>query len=461
VPQDNQYKLLTNNQHIETLPTRTVEPWQKDWIILLLLKILIGIFLPFFSDETYYWVWGKNLKLSYFDHPPFISWLFYLGTPLDHFLYASRLPTLILGHFTIWIWCAGIAKDYSSQQKKTLLWLLSVHALTGFGALVANPDVPFLFFWSLSILFYLRSIENPNSHKWSILLGAALGLGFTSKYLIALFVPIVFLHLVLSGKWRTVRWHQIIWPIVFGAIFSSCVWIWNYQNDWQSFRFQMHHGLGKKGWKLQWTTDFLLGTFALLFPPFVYIFFKDKVFKKICDFNVLLFSFLCLFFLYSTTGGDTELNWPLAVYPSFFFVLVPYLGKKSYRAFVGFFAIVGIVLISFVFLSPAISPHPRLNESVLYEEILAQAEKYQPLYTSTYQSASYFWFLKKRPFYKLRYSSRPDEYDSMAQSQPTTDSFYFLKEKYQNVPKEQLEFFNFEKVEDLTHNFEIYKATKR
>ena len=449
MPQDNLFKSLTK------------ERWQQDWWYLLAVKIVIGIFLPFFSDEAYYWVWAKNLKLSYYDHPPFISWLFYLGTPLENILFASRLPTLILGHLTIWLWCGGIAQKFSENQKRILFWLLSLHTLIGVGSLVANPDVPFLFFWSASILFYLKSIENLQSHKWPMLLGLSLGLGFSSKYLIALFAPIAFLHLIISGKWKELKWPQLFWPVILGALFSSPVWIWNYQNEWRSFKFQMNHGLGKS-WRLRSTTDFVLGTSALLFPPFLYLFFKNKLFKKLSDFNVLLFLCLALFFLYSTTKGDAELNWPIAMYPSFFFILSPLIeGKKFYKSYVWFFGTIAAILVSFALISSSVSPHPRLNEGWLYKNILQQAETYQPLYTSTYQSASYFWFLSKKPYFKLRYASRPDEYDFMEQSQPKSDSFYFLKEKYQTVPKEQFEFFTFEKVTDLSNNFEVYKATKK
>ena len=137
MPLDNLSKLHINSK----------EPWQKDWVILLFAKIFISVFLPFFSDEAYYWVWSKNLKLSYFDHPPFISWLFLIGSPLENLFFASRIPAVIMGHLTVWIWCAYIANQYSSENKRKLFWILSLHTLVGFGAFVANPDIPFLFFW--------------------------------------------------------------------------------------------------------------------------------------------------------------------------------------------------------------------------------------------------------------------------------------------------------------------------
>lgn len=458
MPLDNLSKLHTKDSLSKSHLFK--ESWQKDWLILFFVKIVLSVFLPFFSDEAYYWVWSKNLKLSYFDHPPFISWLFWLGNPLENILFAARIPAVILGHLTIWIWCAGIAKNYSSENKRKLFWILSVHTLVGFGSIVANPDIPFLFFWSLSVLFFIRSLEKQESFVWPALLGLSLGLGFSSKYLLALFAPLAIIYLMVSGKWKALRWQHVILPVILGAVFSAPVWIWNYQNDWLSFKFQVNHGLGKS-WRPQWTSDFLLGTLLLLFPPFVYSFFKNKIYKQVQNFNVLLFVILILFFTYTTTGGSTELNWPLALYPSFFFVLVPYISSRLYKWFVGIFGLLGTVLIFFALFNPGKTLHPRLTEGALYKKIYQQSRNFTPLYTSTYQSASYFWFLTKEPTFKLRYASRPDEFDYMPNSQPSEETFYFLKEKYQTIPTQQLELFVFEKVADLENNFEVYKATKK
>lgn len=448
-------------QQDSLLKSLTKDPWQKDWWLFLFAKLIIAIFLPFFSDEAYYWMWSHNLKLSYFDHPPLISWLFYLGRPLENFLYAARIPTVFIGHMTIWIWCAWIAKNYEASDKRKLFWLLNLHTLIGVGSLVANPDVPFLFFWSLAVLFYLRSIENLNSIIWPTALGIALGLGFSSKYLIALFAPIAFIHLVVTGKWKSLKWQHLIIPVALGGLFSGTVWFWNYLNDWQSFKFQVEHGLGKT-WRPQWTGDFILGTSLLLFPPFVYLFIKNKLFRNFKDFQVLLFLLLISFFIYTTTGGDTELNWPLALYPSFFFSVVPILkSKTAYRSFLAFFGVLGTVLLITSVINPKKALHPRLVEGGLYKRLFVQSQGYRPLFTSTYQSASYFWFLAKEPFYKLKYASRLDEYDFMKSSDPDTSTFYFLKEQYQTIPHQHLERYNFEKVADLESHFEIYKATQK
>lgn len=451
-----QFKLLTE------------EDWQRDWWLLLVLKMAVALILPLFADEAYYWFWSHHLKLSYFDHPPFIAWLFYLGQPIEDFLSASRLPTVLMGSLTIWIWCGHLAAQFSSSQKRILLWILSLHTLVGLGTLVANPDVPFLFFWSLSLLFFAKSLELPESHKWPTYLGITLGLGFCSKYLIALFVPAAAFYLLASGTWRRLRIHQIALPTLFGALFSLPVLIWNFQNDWISIGFQIEHGLGRS-WKPSWTTDFILGTSFLLFWPFVFLYVKEHLYKKWRELHSVFFVSLLLFFIYTTFKGDTELNWPLMIYPSFFFLIVQYVPiRKTYFSYLLFFGALSLVLLATPIFSLPVKLHPRLVEGVVYKNVYESVKKYHPLYTSTYQTASYFSYLgqkehnslEKKDYFKLRYSSRKDEFDFLPDSEPTEDSFYFLKEKYQIVPEQYKERYLFEKLIDLEHNFEIYEAKR-
>ena len=50
----------------------------RERIVLLfftLFNIVSNGFIPFYSDETYYWTWSKKLALSYFDHPPMVAYL--------------------------------------------------------------------------------------------------------------------------------------------------------------------------------------------------------------------------------------------------------------------------------------------------------------------------------------------------------------------------------------------------
>jgi 4-amino-4-deoxy-L-arabinose transferase-like glycosyltransferase len=53
------------------------------WSLSLAIKIVLAILIPLSLDESYYWVWGQNPQLSYYDHPPMVGWLFFLGRGFD------------------------------------------------------------------------------------------------------------------------------------------------------------------------------------------------------------------------------------------------------------------------------------------------------------------------------------------------------------------------------------------
>ena len=43
-------------------------------LFLLTIKVLFLMYANPLPDEAYYWLWSKNIALSYFDHPPLVSW---------------------------------------------------------------------------------------------------------------------------------------------------------------------------------------------------------------------------------------------------------------------------------------------------------------------------------------------------------------------------------------------------
>ncbi len=45
--------------------------------LVLLAAIRLGYFAlaGIYPDEGYYWLWGRNLALSYYDHPPLGGWM--------------------------------------------------------------------------------------------------------------------------------------------------------------------------------------------------------------------------------------------------------------------------------------------------------------------------------------------------------------------------------------------------
>lgn len=431
----------------------------KLWLLGGIFKILLAALLPLSADEAYYWVWSQNLQLSYFDHPGMIAWLLKLGQVLES-VGLVRWPIVVLGHFTVLIWYF-LLKNHANE--KSLLWFLSLFLfspLIGFGSIIATPDVPVLFFWSLSAFLFTRALDSSRALSYT-LLGLTLGLGFCSKYHIVLLVPAFVIYLSLQKKWSQVKFKNIACLVAAGFVFSLPVLIWNYQNGFASFKFQMDHGMGRSHWDPYWTWSYLLGSFFLCFPPFLWLVFKRQKSDLLIYLKILTL-FPLGFFLFTSFRGHVELNWPIVAMPSLF-ALAALTNTRPYwiqihNVFWG--TLVLILTVNHWY--PVFKKIPdRLNEESYYRPLVAWTQTQQPTYASTYQMASILWYMSKNPIYKLPQMSRIDYYDKINNPLPEKP-FYLLRETEASLPawiREQS--FVIENRQRINQDFELVYFVKK
>lgn len=403
-------------------------------VLALLAKLILAAVIPLSADESYYWVWTRHLDIGYFDHPPMVAWLFALGKFLEPFGHAVRWPAVLLGHGTIVVW-GLLMKDFFPERAR-LLWLGLFLAcpLTGVGGIIVTPDLPLLFFWSLSLHFFFRISRQPRA-RYFFALGAALGLGFCSKYHIVL-LPLSLLPLFFFKDVRGVFRHPSLFlTFMTGLIFCSPVLGWNATHDWESFRFQLSHGLGSRGFEWSWPLEYLVGELLLIFPPVLLATFhaggKD-VSKKLLvasAFGPLLF------FLVTSLRAPVELNWPVIAFPSIFALAALTIGRAAFRADLAFWIVVQIGLIASVFAPISFPLHEKLAEPVRFKILADLPKTSAPLYASTYQMASSLWYASGVPVYKLRGMSRLDMFDAWEGSLPPKGKFYLLREPGQSLPE--------------------------
>jgi 4-amino-4-deoxy-L-arabinose transferase-like glycosyltransferase len=400
------------------------------WFLLLFVKIVLATFIPLFADEAYYWVWSKNLQLSYYDHPGMVAWLFSLGSFFDSFFQACRIPGVILGHCTIWIWFQ-ILKDHIKPQNQALYMIgLSLIPLTGMGGLIITPDLPLLFFWSLALWAFLndRYVE----------LGAALGLGFCAKYHIVLFPLAAFAYLVLDKKTHLIKWRQLPLALVSFVVFSSPTWIWNLQHDFISFRYQLDHGLGKTTPSLVWPMRYLTDQLLLIFPP-IFIFALKRNLKSDLSWLRYFAWTPIIFFLLTSFKGQVEANWPAVAYPAVFslaFILAQDNLKWIRVTTTIWFSVFILVLSQFAFQWLALpNVTKKMDEIYQYRPVVRAATKPLPLYTSNYQMASLLSFYEKKPFFKLLDVGRRDFFDYLSGSKPTANEFYWSAPETTPLPQ--------------------------
>jgi 4-amino-4-deoxy-L-arabinose transferase-like glycosyltransferase len=404
----------------------------KVWSLALAIKIVIAIWLPFANDEAYYWVWGHHLQLSYFDHPGMVAWLFYLGTFIENIGNAARLPGVLLGHGTLAIWVL-IAKPYVDERKlAALVIFLALSPFLGLGSLILTPDIPLLFFWSASLLIFRNALETKSTRDYA-LLGATLGLGFCSKYLIVLFVPCALVYLVLSKTWREVRVSKVFLTIAIGLLFCAPVIVWNQQHDWASFKFQISHGLESEKRNALWPLEYFGSQLGILFPVAVYF-----AMKRRGPLLLKVFGWLPLaFFFYTSFRAHVEANWPAMGHPALLalaFINAP--DSKALRAQTALWIVAAIAIFAQV-IHPWIPVDPRklkTYEFTHYDDFIPIAQTRPDLFMGSYQEAAALSYKMRRQIYKLHEMNRRDFYDFTSLSRPTGDSFVIGAERWQGPP---------------------------
>jgi len=430
------------------------------WWVSLVVKIILAVTLPFSQDESYYWVWSKNLQLSYLDHPPMVAWLLWLGNIFEPFLNAVRLPAVILGHLTILIWINILLKFIS--EKKIVFWILLVlfSPLLGVGSIIVTPDIPLLFFLSLSLLFSIQIFEDHKLLNY-FFLGLSLGLGFISKYHTVLFIPLLLINLILNKNYKNIRIKGVLITIVTGLIFSLPVLIWNFQNDFRSFAFQLDHGLAQKNWEPFWTYSYLVGQLIIIFPTILYLA-LTRGYKKKESLIFLSAWFPLVFFLTSSFKGPVEPNWAIMSLAPIFALAIFNLHKNIYLylSYI-FWGIFNIFVMTQVYFSIFENVPEKMNEARYFDEIKPIVTEYSPIYFGSYQMASKIWYETKMPTKKLLHINRADFFDELNPFPPTEKSFYIIKETWVPIPDWlNSNEFKLSKIKNVGEKFELIVVSK-
>jgi len=399
----------------------------KLWLLILGIKLGLSSVLPFFSDEAYYWIWARHLQLSYYDHPPMIAWLLWIGSPLDSILQTVRWPAVIIGHLSLVAWYLTLA-PYMTSEKQKFYWILalSLTPLTGIGSIIMTPDLPLIVFWSFSILSLVRIFEKKTWH-WYLALGVFLGLGFSSKYHIVIFLPIALGWILWTKRWKDINWKFVPLTLLGGFVFSLPVLIWNYRNDFISFAFQLKHGLGGSSWKPEWTLNYLLGQIALIFPPILYLALRKRP-QRSFDFLPFFAWGPILFFALTSFKGRVEANWTAVAYPAIISlaVLNSNVSLNWIRRSCVSWLVLFLLVLSQIFYSwiPTEKCNVKTNEMTEYSELTQIAKEHKNFYAGSYQMASILSFHLKRDIYKLKGVSRLDFFDYLKKSSPTEQSYF-------------------------------------
>lgn len=294
---------------------------------LLFLAVLLinGIFNAKFQlhyDEAYYWVWGQNLSLSYFDHPPMVAYMIRFASLFGHSEFWVRFPGLVCAFITlVVIYKLSLRMFNRNIAEITLILGFSMPILQA-TAFIITPDSPLLMFWSLTLYcFYIWAFENKT--RYIYLAGIFAGLGLLSKYIALLIYPGLFLFLITSREHRSLLIKKDIYlAFILSFIVASPVLFWNYEHQWVSFIYQFNHGFDVHGDFNLGEVGGYLGGQAFISGPFIFcagLYYLYLNFKRILLTPKLAFllypvAFGFIFFLYCSFNKHIEANWPGPVY---------------------------------------------------------------------------------------------------------------------------------------------------
>lgn len=289
--------------------------------------VLIGM-IQLAPDEAYYWSWAKHPDLSYFDHPPMVAYIMAIFTKLGgdtpFFVRIGGLLCTIPVHLFVFLSARRIA-----AQDADLAWLvllmLNCTLLLPTGCLVQTPDTPLLLFWSMA-LFCGSAIATGGRACWWYPYGIALGMGLLSKYSMILIVFCQLGFMFFSPDMR--HWLKRKDPYLalgLGLLIFSPVLLWNWENHWISFGYQLSHGLRAKSDSIFFKlAEYTGGQFGVITPLlfFAFAFYCVRgLFFYIRDQDIRLRYLawlswpVVIFFGLTTVIGDAaEPNWTAPAY---------------------------------------------------------------------------------------------------------------------------------------------------
>lgn len=223
--------------------------------------------LPVFSQEAYYWTYAQHPDLSYFDHPPMVAWLIWLGTSV----FGDGSIGVRFGTWACGVGISGLgalfARELGLGRTGQSLWILLSFAspiltMTHF---LANPDPALVCCWTLVMLAMWKAREG--SLRWWMVAGVAAGAALLSKYSAAFLAVSGVLLLAFDEKLRRQLRRPGPWlAVLLAAVVFLPVVIWNIRNDFESFRFQTEGRFVNAKLGVRWLSEYV-GEQSLILHP--------------------------------------------------------------------------------------------------------------------------------------------------------------------------------------------------
>ena len=308
----------------------------KQTFIILSLSLLVKVIavhltnFDLFGDEAQYWIWSRSLDFGYYSKPPFVAWIisfftFFLGSS---FVTIKLIPIIfyIMSGYVVYL----LSLELFNNKNQAVLTAASFYLMpaVSFSSFILSTDVFLIFFWSLSLLFFLKSITNPLKINFFIL-GIFVGISFLTKYAAVYFLISTLVLIFLDKKTRTIFFYKLTNLLIFiGSLLLVLLpnIIWNNSVGWITLLHTSENaGLDRTIINFLQGFEFILSQ-TLMLGPFLFIIFVFIIKKITFSFQTkFLLSFsipIFLIVLLESILVRANANWAAVALISFFVLML-------------------------------------------------------------------------------------------------------------------------------------------
>ncbi len=341
---------------VAAVPRLEVETLLALTALLVVVHMLVATRYGWFRDELYYFDCGRHLAWGYVDHPPMVALLARVClTTFGPSLAGLRFFAILAGAATGWL-TGLIARELGGGRfgqgvavlvvSTAPVFLLDFHIFT-VNALEAV-------FWSLAAWLVLRILHGAHHSTW-LLLGFVVGAGLMAKH------SMLFLTVSLAIGFALTEARSRLaspWPWLGAGLAAACCvpnLLWEIRNGWPTIEF-FHND------HMAWRTSpvvFLLVVLVMLSPLAAPLWISGlaSLFGRENPRNrPIAWSFVILLLAFATRVPPSKAYYLAPAFPALLAAGSVAFEKKMRHRIVLRTAVVGLLLLSSVVLSPLVLP---------------------------------------------------------------------------------------------------------
>ncbi|WP_342154579.1 ArnT family glycosyltransferase [Joostella sp. CR20] len=311
----------------------------------MVINLIQSAFTGLIFDEAYYWYFAQNLSWGYFDHPPMVALLVYIGNHLfDGELGVRLLSPFLYAANILLLWALIDDKNKHQYTWLFVAFISSIGLMVAYGFMIL-PDTALLTSSLLFMWAYKRFITQNNSFS-VVLLGISMALVMYSKYhgvLLIVFVLLSNLQLLRKGKF----WVAVVVSLLLYA--PHLVWLQTV--DYAPLKYHLFDR-ANSAYRIKFTLDYLVNCIAIIglcFPLTYWAFYKFSAENKFDKALKFLGYGVFIFFLFSSFSRKTQAQWViLMVIPLIIFSVRYAYQFEKYRTWLFRISVFSVVLILYL-----------------------------------------------------------------------------------------------------------------